>query len=268
MRILKRLFRIFRKKALGRPVFDGKVRAYPTLRCNLNCEYCVNTYVDGGRHLNKYSILQPSQWIDIFNKLNRDIVITGGEPFLYPGLAALVQGVNPRLKIRIYSNLMVPLKGDLAWLRRRGLSIYGSFHSSGGNDDIFTDNIRLLKKQGVTFSIHAINVQGKEKLKAVCAEKLGTDVPRIVIDEDQRDMFACSSKQFRKRALCERAHILIAPDGNRYQCVSRMVRRVAPFENLLSEPMTTIRRAVKCPDYGYCAPCDGLGETKQVVINE
>ena len=260
---LKRLLRAVKKRILGRSVFDGRVRAYLTLRCNLNCEFCVNTYVDGGLKLLDYQLLSPAQWIRIFNSLGRDIVITGGEPLLYPGLDEIILGVNPKLDITIYSNLMVPLKGDLSWLRRKGLAMYLSYHPSYGDDNVFIENVRLLKQYKVPFTLHAIDVMGREKLEKMCAHRLRGEALHIIIDKDQRKLFESSSKKFKKRVNCQRSIILIAPDGYRYQCVSRMVRRVAPLENLLTESFTGECRTVDCGDYGYCAPCDGLGEISQ-----
>lgn len=263
---LNRRLQFVIKRVLGRPRFDGRVRAYLTLRCNLRCDFCVNTYVDGGRKLREYQLLSPDQWIYIFDTLDRDIVITGGEPFLYAGLGEVVSGVNPKLDITIYSNMTVPLKGDLSWLSRKGLRMYLSYHPSYGDDTVFIENIRKLEQHNVSFTVHAIDVMGREKLEKMCAERLaGLNVP-IVIDEDQRTLFESSSKKSRRRVKCEKSIILIAPDGYRYQCVSRMVRRVAPFENLLTEPFSGDRRIVECGDYGFCAPCDGLGETKQTII--
>jgi MoaA/NifB/PqqE/SkfB family radical SAM enzyme len=266
MKKFKKLLRFIKKKVLGRPIFDGRVRAYPTLKCNLNCEFCVNTHVDGGIHLREYQLLSPAQWIYIFNTLGREIVITGGEPLLYHGLGEIILGVNPKLNITIYSNLMVPLKGDISWLRRKGLAFYVSYHPSYGDDTVFIKNVRLLKQHQVSFTTHAIDVMGREKLKKMCADRLAGCEPGIVIDKDQRKLFESSSKKFKKRVRCKRSIILIAPDGYRYQCVSRMVRRIGPFENVLKEPLNSECRTVDCADYGYCAPCDGLGEISQTPI--
>ncbi len=267
-RKLNHLLRYLKKRFSGRQVFDEKVRAYLTLRCNLNCEFCVNNHVDGGKNLTNYSLLGASEWIRIFNSLERDIVITGGEPFLYKELRNIVQRVNRKLEITIYSNLTVPIKGDTSWLKRKGLSIYGSYHPLYSNNKAFLENIKILKQLNVKFSIHAIDVMGKEKLEHICKENLGDEIPDITIDEDQREIYDCASKASRKKVRCSRKIILIAPDGNRYQCVSRMARQVDPFENLANESFTTARRIVICNDYGYCAPCDGVGETSFTFLNE
>lgn len=264
---MKQLLRSIKRRVLGRPVFDGRVRAYLTLRCNLNCEFCVNTHVDGDLKLLDYQLLSPAQWIRIFNWLGRDIVITGGEPLLYPRLDEIILGVNPKLDITIYSNLMVPLKSNISWLRRKGLAMYLSYHPSYGDDTVFIENVRLLKQYKVPFTIHAINVMGREKLEKMCADRLREGAQHIIIDKDQRKLFESSSKKFKKRVRCQRCIILIAPDGYRYQCVSRMVRRVAQLENLLTESFTGECRTVDCSDYGHCAPCDGLGETRQTPVH-
>jgi len=262
----QRLLRKTKKHLFHRPFFDGKVRAYLTLRCNLQCEFCVNTYIDSGIHLNTYRLLSPDEWINIFNGLNRDIVITGGEPLLYPGLSEIITGVKSELGITIYSNLKVPIRNDISWIKRKGLVFYGSYHPNYGKDCVFVENVRILKQHAVPFTLHAIDVMGREKLEKLFIERLGTDFPKISIDEDQRNLFDSSSKKFKKRVRCRRTIILIAPDGTRYQCVSRMVRRVDPFESMLKESFTGPCREVICNDYGFCAPCDGLGETRQWPI--
>ena len=217
----------------------------------------------------RYELLSPDQWIAIFNQLNRNVVITGGEPLLYSGLDHVVLGIHPKLDIQIYSNLKVPLKGDLSWLQRRGLSLYLSYHPQSGDDRIFINNLNYLKKYNTKFTIHAIDVMGKEELAKLCRDRLGDYAKNVTIDADQRVLFeASSSKMFRKKVRCQRTNILIAPDGFRYHCVSRLLRRVQPFENLLYEPFSGANREVKCFDYGHCAPCDGLGEYSQRIIQE
>lgn len=266
MKRFNHLWRAFKRRILGHPVFDGKVRVYLTLRCNLQCEYCVNNHVDGGVHLREYTLLTPKEWLHLLHTLDRDIIITGGEPFLYTGLKEIIQGLKAHYKITIYSNLMVPLPSDISWLKRKGLTIYGSYHPGQRLESSFIKNVQALQHEGVHFTLHAINTQGRDQLAKILGEQLAGQDLKVTIDEDQRELFPCSSKQYRKRVLCRKSIILIAPDGYRYPCVSRLVRRTEPLENLLKEPFTTEWQSVECPDYGFCAPCDGLGEVSFVPM--
>ena len=65
---------------------------YPTLRCNLDCQFCDTT----DRHRPPQAELPPEEWISIINEAaligTRQIfVLGGGEPFIYPGLLDLLE---------------------------------------------------------------------------------------------------------------------------------------------------------------------------------
>ena len=50
--------------------FDGKIRIYPTLRCNLQCPYCSN-FLNEKYTKHVYHELTKDDWLKIIEKVNR-----------------------------------------------------------------------------------------------------------------------------------------------------------------------------------------------------
>ena len=250
----------------GRQYFDGQVRIYPTLRCNLRCPYCVNQYVDNGAHIGDYAECPAEEWGRIIRHLGRDVVITGGEPFLYRELEALIAEIPAALQVTLYTNLMVPLDSSRALLERKNLSFFISYHPACSDDALFAENYALLSAEKAPLTVHSITLAGEQEREAMISameKKTGT---RIIRDADQRLHVRCADVQKKpagETVQCRRRIILVAPDGTRYQCVSHMMRRVFPKENLCREPFSGEWSTCVCPDYDVCAPCDTLGEMTQ-----
>ncbi len=253
----------FRNKAR----FDGNLRIYPTLRCNLACAYCVNEQV--GRTVKNYPPVDPDRWARALAREQKHVVFTGGEPFLYPGLVQVINSVDPKLKVRVYTNLCLPLEMQLAAIRRP-VHFYVSWHPQKAADrERFLANVQALTANPLfSCDIHAIDAEENR------AQSLREDLDfflsrnlRLDIDADQRT-FAGSCAGTLRNALCAKRIYLIGPDGARYQCVSRLMRADRPMENMLKGPLGPDMAAGLCPDFGNCAPCDQLGETVMHVLEE
>lgn len=246
--------------------FDGKVRVYFTLECNLRCSYCVNDChgpIDKEFHR---SDIPGEKWIEALNKIGRDIIITGGEPSLYPDLIKVINGIDPKLKIKMYSNLM--------WSRRfidqyknelkRDIELYVSYHSQSKAPEKFIETVLELKNSG-SFNgvIHTVNTPEYADFISKADEVFKKNGIALIIDDDQGEVYdEASAQKFRKDVICSKKLIIIGPSGDRYQCVSKLVRKDDPLENIFEEPLRDPLVVAECDDYGYCAPCDMLGEVK------
>lgn len=76
-----------------------------TSKCNLSCLYCSHytSATDTGRDL------PAVEWLRFFEELNRlavmDVVLSGGEPFLYGGFRAIADGIKAnRMRFSVLSN--------------------------------------------------------------------------------------------------------------------------------------------------------------------
>lgn len=249
---------------VNRAIFDGQLRIYLTLNCNLRCPYCVNEQM--GETFKRYELIPPEKWAEAINREGRHVVFTGGEPFLYPRLDELINAINPELRIRIYTNLCLDVLETLKKINRQS-HFFVSWHPRKGADKSrFLANLRyILEAPHLTTDIHAIDAEETRELLAEDMEYFRSQGIVPVMDSDQR-VFEGSGQDSLSNAFCCRRIFLIAPDGTRYQCVSRLMRRVQPMENFLREPLGPDHNIDMCEEFGNCAPCDCLGETAMAVI--
>jgi len=257
------------RKIHGRKVqkkFDEWMRVYPTFECNLKCKYCVNDFCPDMDKKLTYELLPAKPWIKIINRTKRNVIFTGGEPFLHPEFMKIINGIDQSIAIKIYTNFTFDPEQFIREVNRP-VKFYGSYHPCSGDPKKFLTCINKLRKAGkFSGTIHAISWDKQAdflKEMVLLFKSHGWD---LWLDEDQYELFESASQKFRKKANCKQNIILVAPDGTRYQCVSKMVRRVDARENLLNEPLKGTWVSCLCSDYGYCAPCDGLSETEIEVL--
>lgn len=236
--------------------YDNRIRIYLTLQCNLRCPYCVNRAFEP---LPDFGTVAPERWIKAINRIRRNVIFTGGEPFLYPGLIDLVNGVDKRIEVKIYSNLTQDVT-DFIKRVRRAVLFFGSYHPSSGPPELVLTNIeKLASVSQFNGVVHSIAWSGH--LLARAQSVLASSRWRFTIEGDQKVTYAeMSDRTQRRSARCSNKNILVAPNGVRHPCVSTLLRNVFPQENILSKNPTSTTVTVRCPDWGRCAACDGLTE--------
>jgi len=244
--------------------FDGKLRIYLTLACNLSCPYCVNEKTRGVSKGRKS--VSAEAWAEAINREGRHVVFTGGEPFLFKDLPGLINRIDPFLSVSVYTNLSLDLADQLRALERE-VRFYASWHAHQRPDrDVFLRNARIiLDNPRMTLTAHAIEAHENQSTLGADVDFFREHGLPIDVDVDQRDFEGCLRDTGRD-ALCRKRIYLIDPEGDRYQCVSRLMRRDRKMENLFAHPLREDICVDLCPDYGLCAPCDGLGETCMGVL--
>ncbi|WP_035236685.1 glycosyltransferase [Desulfobacter vibrioformis] len=239
--------------------FDGKLRIYLTLQCNLNCPYCVNANIKGIEKNHK--IIPGEKWIKAINREMCHVVFTGGEPFLYKDLVKIINHIDPFLSISVYSNLSIDVRDQLADIDRE-VRFFVSWHARQmPGRDIFLNNIKTIQDNPLfSLTVHAVDAPENREFLTQDLAFFRNNGLNIDLDADQRNFPGCMQNNAQK-AVCRRKIYLIDPEGTRYQCVSRLMRKTQPMENMLTHSLKENICLDICPDYGFCAPCDGLGET-------
>jgi MoaA/NifB/PqqE/SkfB family radical SAM enzyme len=251
--------------------YDGFVRIYPTLKCNLRCAYCANEcHKDNGEdRKNEYEEVDFGKWVEALKKLERPVIITGGEPTLYPQIIELLNALSDsKLRVKLYTNLVWSKEFANKFvneMKNENVMLFASYHSSALPQK-FAETILFLKNNNKFIgTIHTIlEKENTDKINA--AIKLFNTFGISVYTEDNYDYEYCeaSSQANRQKVRCSKKIFIIAPDGNRYQCVSKMLRKKEPLENIFDEKYKELNPQITsiCYDYGACANCDMLGDTR------
>lgn len=238
------------------PKYDNRIRIFLTLDCNLACPYCVNREF---APVAQYTPLPAVAWAKAINRIGRNVIFTGGEPFIYPELIKLVNAISPNIGVRIYSNLT---KDPTEFVERvtRSVDFLGSYHPVSGSPDKVLTNIGILARR-FSGRVHSISWTGHSLAKA--RRVLKAAKWSFVVEGDQRVEHAAISNRARRRSVrCISRNVLVAPNGVRYPCVSALLRNTLAQENVITEPLKGADVDVRCPDYGHCAACDGLTQRK------
>lgn len=143
------------------------VNLYPTFRCNLKCEMCFERYTRV-----RYE-LSPGEWQEIIRGLSNfhpRLHISGGEPFLYPGIIKIIEQIKKE-GLFLYITTNGTFLDDYAWELIR-LKVDRLDISIDGTEDVH-DKIR-----GVRGTYKQL-LKGLERLKRI---KKGRHLPFIKIN--------------------------------------------------------------------------------------
>lgn len=242
--------------------FDGWLRIYPTLRCNLNCTYCVHSHNLPESKADTYQLVSWQKWAGFINKTGKDVIFTGGEPFLYPEFVKLLNAIDVGIKVKIYTNFSADMQDYIKNCQRQVI-FFGSYHPVSGPVDKFIGTINDIRAAGkFNGSIHMVGWTKQFEFVTKAKEEFVRHKWFVYIDNDQYLQDDSSCMKFRKKVRCTRRIYLLAPDGRRFLCISKMLRQKNALENVLESGLGPDQVTVECQDYGYCNPCDKLGETK------
>lgn len=148
------LFKLY-NRIRNKHIVATYVKIVPTWKCQLNCDYCSRHFIGENYHHKNEEQILPDQWISILKQLPIDIdviyITGGGEPFLYPRIAELVEKlIENKYCVKIFSNLQkkieLPVSGRLL--------ISTTVHKSG-NKKILKRNIEYYRKKGIALQVYS-----------------------------------------------------------------------------------------------------------------
>jgi len=256
---------------------------FPTLRCHNRCSYCAAAF----RHrpdvvVDEDRSIPPDQWIAICHKLTTpQIAITGGDPFLYPGLLHVIESIPHHLML--FANLDHVTENDIARLTKRGdISVICSYHHKQPGAQKFQDfaaKAAALHDGGLELAARIIwdNDEYRPIIRAartVLEKKYGVfcwiEPARPHVGTDFR---GCRQGELGPQVLCQtQCFRLAGPDGYRYPCQSKMFRNVGRMENLVTEEPGSEAYDTVCDEYGLCMLGDYVArrviEAAQPVVGQ
>ena len=237
---------------------DGWIHIFPTWRCNLTCSYCQNLNATGVFNPAEKPGPTPELWADSLNRIGRNISISGGDPFAYPHLAELVNGIDPRLAIVLCTNLSTPNVVSVVESFTRPVTFDVTYHPSSGRAERLIKTVKALRAMGrFDGTIHAIAYGKSLPFLRKSQEQFLREDLQLKINVAFEDLDIEGSRKLKRETVyCSKSNINIGPDGKRYHCVTKAIRMQDPKCSIADEQVTSQFPKYLCEDYGHCTACD------------
>ncbi|MEK6823605.1 MAG: radical SAM protein [Nanoarchaeota archaeon] len=158
------------------------IAVFPTMRCNLDCGFCLNAFSNDFIR-GKFNTISPPEWIDGLNRINtrKGVPITfgGGEPFVYYGFIDVINGIKSETEIDILTNLRWGKKGIDLFIekvnpkRLKRNASYPSIRISYHPGQKFMDpkslveDAKRLQNAGFSLGIYSVQYPSSEQLQAI-----------------------------------------------------------------------------------------------------
>jgi hypothetical protein len=231
---------------------------YPTFACTLKCSYCQNLHATGIHNPVEKCTMTPQAWAESLNRIGRDVVISGGDPFVYHDLAGIVNRIEPRLKVVICSDLSAP--GTLDTLRaiRRPVAVDATYHPCSGKSEKFLRTVEAARAlPNVEIALHSIAAGKAVKfLRRTQKEFLANDFRLNLVAAYGDLAFEGSRQRQRETVYCMKRNINVGPDGNRYPCLTKAIRMQDPLCSITAPGASDDFPPHKCHNFGHCVPGD------------
>jgi len=250
------------------------IAAFLTLNCNFDCSYCINKYSQLKKSRN---LLTGKQWISVFNTIESrpDLPITlqGGEPSLHLDFYEIINGIDPVLNIDLLTNLNFNIYEFMRKIKPERLkrdspyaSIRVSYHPEQMYQPLLLARVLMLQREGYSIGIwgldHPKYKNENELMIKVCKddgidfrlkEFLGWHNNKLYGKYKYED--ACNGVVSDKKYLCKTSELLIAPDGNVFNCHTHLYENIYDVGNITKD--FVVKEIYRCCDYyGSCNPCD------------
>jgi len=248
------------------------MEVYLTLRCNLNCSYCITNLDNSLKRKRKE--MSAKEWADALNKIDFDIPLTlgGGEPTLYRGFYGLLDRLKPSIQVDLLTNLSFDVfefvertnpnrfsSRDIPAYR----SIRVSYHPSQMNPTELVEKARFLQDRGFPIGIfginHPENIEANMEMAELARKNQVYFFIKDFLGEYKGKLFgyfkypdAINGKK--KKVMCRTKEVLVSPEGLIYRCHRDLYHNENPIGDIRDGiPEFKFR---ECNNYGECNPCD------------
>lgn len=182
-------------------------------KCNYRCLYC---FFEGlWEEVEKRNHYQPlEKWLEAWNRILERykyvrILITGGEPFIYPSFIELVGELSKNFSIGFDTNLSCAKEELINFVKQtvvKNISLGLSFHPSFADYNLFLEKALFLKKTGYRICVQYVSYPPQIKMMQYYRDKFeenglyfiplpfrgkynGSDYPSAFTDEERMLIF-------------------------------------------------------------------------------
>lgn len=237
---------------------DEWIYIYPTWACTLKCAYCQNLHATGIHNPSERRSMTPQAWADSVNDIGRNVVISGGDPFVYPHLSEVVNRIHSSLKVVICSDLSALGTVDVMRQITRPVALDASYHPCSGKAERFARTIELIRELGhVDITMHAVAASKSMKfLRRTQKQFSGRNLQLKLTPAYGELAYEGSRKAAREAVYCSKSNINVGPDGLRYPCLTKAIRMQDPLCSITDPTVTAPFLRHLCHDFGHCVPGD------------
>ncbi|MBN1844263.1 MAG: radical SAM protein [Sedimentisphaerales bacterium] len=255
------------------------IAAFLTFACCYRCSYCINSFESRPNRSGR--IMPGPEWIAGLSRLKDldqaagtvPVTLQGGEPSLHPDFYEIINGLPPRIRIDLLTNLGFDVQEmidrvDPQRLRRDApyASIRVSYHPEQMDLTETLDKTHQLLEAGFSIGIWSVLHPDQEEHVRAAQERArreGIDFRlkeflgfhRGKLHGHYRYPQACSLKETR-RVECRTTELLIGPGGDIYRCHHDLYENMPPVGHLLDPAYRMRAGFLPCAAYGRCNPCD------------
>lgn len=265
-------------------------------KCNYRCPYC---FFEGfWEEVEKHNHYQPlERWFEVWRRILKRyeyvrILITGGEPFIYPSFVELVKELSKYFSIGFDTNLSCTKEELVDFVKNtiaENISLGLSFHPQFTDYELFLEKALFLKESGFQVCVQYVSYPPqlgmmkyyKDKFEAVGfyfiplpfrGKYNGMSYPSAFTDEERRLIYSTTEhlatehkerveKQLNqlntKNRLCNAGstYARIDNDGTVYRCGNSVSDPLnVSIGNLFDENFKLLERALPCQEE-FC-PCE------------
>jgi hypothetical protein len=222
-------------------------------------ELCVSAGTPDARlHLYLQSTTQIPErdftlWHTAINREGRHILLTGDDPLTWAALPELINGIAGHIMIHIRTELP-ECAASVATRLHREVHFLAVWREERSDRAAFLERLALLLKNRLL----AVTIQGEigpEGGKRLTQDLFFFHDKGISVSRPEMKQPAMLPSEC-LQALCRTPRYLVGPDGFRYQCISRLVRRDQPLENFLTASLDPAPCISSCTDCGTCTAED------------
>lgn len=259
------------------------ISAFLTMRCNLNCNFCLNA-LDKSKEFNrkKFQEISGKEWINALNRIDSPhipLTFSGGEIFLHKDFMYILNNIKPELNIDLLTNLQWGKKGIDEFIKNVNpdrikrdapyASIRVSYHPEQMDGEKLVNNAKRLKDAGFSIGIWSVLYPSSEQLSAInqmqfrCKDNNIDFRLKEFTGEYNKEFYgnytkypgAADNKNLRS-CLCKTSELLMAPNGNVYRCHRDLFSEEFSIGNITGPNFQIENKYRKCTKYGECHPCD------------
>ena len=258
------------------------VEAFLTLRCNLNCDYCIN---DNDEIERDRLELSEKDWIEHLNAVDFGkvpLTFGGGEPSLHRDFYQILQNIKPETKVDLLTNFRFGANEFIAnTLPERFTrednpaykSIRVSYHVDKMNPNVLMNKVKQLSNRGYPVGIFGINHPHNIKANMEMAELARKNGVYFFVKDFLGKFQDEHYGHYKypqgldgklKDAECKSKELLIAPDGLIYKCHRDLYHEDQSFTSVFEKDFShLLNQYRKCHNFGKCNPCDLKNKTNR-----